>query len=145
MLLAQLHGSMSRTDACSIPATWSASRCLSMADVTGWINAARCLTWRNLSWCEVTMGFETLFGIAAAVIAAIAGAFGLGHIRGSSKAEAKADQQRTEENAAATVAAAERKAEVTKEASNVQQTVNHMPDDDVDRELRENFTRPGGD
>ncbi|GEM_PF-4056455 len=79
MLLAQLHGSMSRTDACSIPATWSASRCLSMADVTGWISAARCLTWRNLCWCEVIMGFETLIGIAAAVIAAIAGAFGLGH------------------------------------------------------------------
>jgi len=90
------------------------------------------------------MGVETLIGIAAAVIAAIAGAFGLGHIRGTSKAEAKADQQRTEENAAATVAVAERKAEVTKEASNAQQTVNHMPDDDVDRELRENFTRPSG-
>ncbi|MEI9480978.1 hypothetical protein V5093_04845 [Enterobacter cancerogenus] len=90
------------------------------------------------------MGVETLIGIAAAVIAAIAGAFGLGHIRGTSKAEAKADQQRTEENAAATVAVAERKAEVTKEASNAQQTVNHMHDDDVDRELRENFTRPGG-
>ncbi|MFJ5982354.1 hypothetical protein ACIQCX_15695 [Enterobacter cancerogenus] len=90
------------------------------------------------------MGFETLIGIAAAVIAAIAGAFGLGHIRGTSKAEAKANQQRTEENAAATVAVAERKAEVTKEANYAQQTVNHMPDDDVDRELRENFTRPGG-
>ncbi|TKK20216.1 hypothetical protein EcCFBP13530_06590 [Enterobacter cancerogenus] len=90
------------------------------------------------------MGFETLIGIAAAVIAAIVGAFGLGHIRGTSKAEAKADQQRTEENAAATVAVAERKAEVTKEASNAQQTVSHMPDNDVDRELRENFTRPGG-
>lgn len=82
------------------------------------------------------MGFETLIGIAAAVIAAIAGAFGLGHIRGSSKAEAKADQQRTEDNAAAMVAAAERRVETTKEASNVQQTVNHMPGDDVDRELR---------
>ena len=90
------------------------------------------------------MGFETLISLAAVVIAAIAGAFGLGHIRGTSKAEAKADQQRTEENAVATVAAAERKAEVTKEASNAQQTVNHMPDNDVDRELRENFTRPGG-
>lgn len=90
------------------------------------------------------MGFESLIGIAAAVIAAIAGAFGLGHIRGTSKAEAKADQQRTEEKAAATEAVAERRVEVTKEASNVQQTVNHMPDDDVDRELRENFTRPGG-
>lgn len=87
------------------------------------------------------MGFETLFGIAAAVIAAIVGAFGLGHIRGSSKAEAKADQQRTEDNAAAMVAAAERRVETTKEASNVQQTVNHMPGDDVDRELRNTWKR----
>ena len=57
--------------------------------------------------------------------------------------KAKAEQQRTEENAAANVAAAERKEEATREASNVQQTVSHMPDDDVDRELREKFTRPG--
>ncbi|WP_369064278.1 hypothetical protein [Enterobacter sp. MALB-1] len=90
------------------------------------------------------MGIETIIGLAAAVIAAIAGAFGLGHIRGTSKAEAKADQQRTEENAAATVAAAERRVEVTKEASNVQEAVKRMADDDVDRELREKFTRPGG-
>ncbi|MGX9741864.1 hypothetical protein [Pseudocitrobacter corydidari] len=89
------------------------------------------------------MGFETLISIAAAVIAAIAGAFGLGHIRGSSKAEAKADQQRTEDNAAAKVAVSERQAEVTREASNVQQSVNHMSGDDVDRELRTNWTRKG--
>ena len=87
------------------------------------------------------MGIEMIIGLATALLAIVAGAFGLGHSRGSSKAEAKAKQQRTEENAAATVAAAERKAEVTKEASNVQQTVSHMPDDDVDRELREKFTR----
>jgi hypothetical protein len=36
-------------------------------------------------------------------------------MRGTSKAEAKAEQQRTEENAAATVAAAERKADVIQE------------------------------
>ncbi|SAQ44303.1 hypothetical protein [Klebsiella oxytoca] len=90
------------------------------------------------------MGIETIIGLAAAMIAAIAGAFGLGHIRGISKAEAKAEQQRTEENAVASVAAAERKEKATREASNVQQTVSHMPDDDVDRELREKFTRPGG-
>ncbi|MEH3398129.1 hypothetical protein POW04_04690 [Enterobacter cloacae] len=84
-----------------------------------------------------------LGGIAALVVVALSGFFA-GNVRGRGKAEAKAKQQRTEENAAATVAAAERKAEVTKEASNVQQTVNHMPDDDVDRELRQNFTRPGG-
>lgn len=89
------------------------------------------------------MGIEMIIGLATVLLAIVAGAFGLGHSRGTSKAEAKAEQQRTEENAAATVAAAERKAEVTKEASNVQQTVSHMPDDDVDRELREKFTRPG--
>ncbi len=69
--------------------------------------------------------------------------FGIGHARGASKAKAKADQQRTEENAAATVAAAERRAEVTKGASDVQEDVKRMGDDDVDRELREKFTRPG--
>lgn len=87
------------------------------------------------------MGLETIIGLAALVMAAIAGAFGIGHSRGSSKAEAKADQQRTEDNAAATVAAAERRVETTKEASNVQQTVNHMPGDDVDRELRNTWKR----
>ena len=87
------------------------------------------------------MGLETIIGLAALVMAAIAGAFGIGHSRGTSKAEA--DQQRTEDNAAATVAAAERRVETTKEASNVQQTVNHMPGDDVDRELRDNWTRKG--
>ncbi|MDV1943851.1 hypothetical protein [Enterobacter kobei] len=89
------------------------------------------------------MGLETIIGLAALVMAAIAGAFGIGHSRGTSKAEAKADQQRTEDNAAATVTAAERRVEATKEASNVQQTVNRMPDDDVDRELRDNWTRKG--
>ena len=90
------------------------------------------------------MGIETIIGLVATVIAAIAGAFGLGHIRGTSKADAKADQQRTEDNAAATVAVAERRVEATKEASNVQQTVNHMPGDDVDRELRDSWKRLGG-
>lgn len=87
---------------------------------------------------------EIIIGVIGAICVAAAGGFGLGHIRGTSKAEAKADQHRTEDNAAAKVAVAERQAEVTREASNVQQSVNHMPDDDVDRELRENFTRPGG-
>ncbi|HFO0272938.1 TPA: hypothetical protein ACHICZ_004375 [Enterobacter asburiae] len=84
-----------------------------------------------------------LGGIAALVAVAFSG-FVAGNIRGSGKAEAKVRQQRTEKNAAATVAAAERRVETTKEASNVQQTVNHMPDDDVDRELRDTWKRPGG-
>lgn len=90
------------------------------------------------------MTLEMIVGLVALVISAIAGAFGLGHVRGTSKAETKADQQRTEDNAAATVAAAERRVEATKEVSNVQQTVNHMPGDDVDRELRDSWKRPGG-
>lgn len=89
------------------------------------------------------MGIETIIGLAALVISAIAGAFGLGHIRGTSKAEAKAYQQRTEDNAAATVTVAEHRVEATKEASNAHQTVNHMPGGDVDRELRDNWTRKG--
>ena len=89
------------------------------------------------------MSLEFISGLVVVLLGLIAGAFGLGHARGTSKAEAKASQQRTEENAAASVAAAERKEKATREASNVQQTVSHMPDDDVDRELREKFTRPG--
>ena len=84
-----------------------------------------------------------LASIGFAIIMVL-GAFGLGSMRGREKAEAKSDKQRTDDNATATKAAAERRVEATREASNVQQTVSHMPDDDVDRELRENFTRPGG-
>ncbi|MEB7063962.1 hypothetical protein NA876_17590 [Escherichia coli] len=86
---------------------------------------------------------EIVIAVVGAICVAAAGGFGLGHIRGTNKAEAKADQQRTEEKAAATEAVAERRVETTKEASNVQQTVNHMPDSDVDRELRDSWKRPG--
>ena len=90
------------------------------------------------------MGIEMIIGLATALLAIVAGAFGLGHARGTNKAEAKADQQRAEENAAATVAAVERRADATKGASDVEESVKRMGDDDVDRELREKFARPGG-
>ena len=90
------------------------------------------------------MSLEFISGLVVVLLGLIAGAFGLGHARGTSKAEAKAEQQRTEENAAATVAAAERRADATKGASDVQENVKRMGDDAVDRELREKFTRPGG-
>ncbi|EFH8448841.1 hypothetical protein GHR28_04995 [Escherichia coli] len=88
---------------------------------------------------------EIIIGVIGAICVAAASGFGLGHIHGTSKAEAKADQQRTEENAAAMKKAADRCVEVIKETRDVQENVSRMPDDDVDRELRENFTRPGGD
>ncbi|MGK3370184.1 hypothetical protein [Citrobacter youngae] len=84
---------------------------------------------------------EIIIGVIGAIMVAAAGGFGVGHFRGTNKAEAKADQQRTEERAAATEAVAERRVEATKGARDVQQTVSHLPDDDVDRELREKFTR----
>ncbi|MBW9166473.1 hypothetical protein [Enterobacter hormaechei] len=84
---------------------------------------------------------EIIIGVIGAICVAAASGFGLGHIRGTSKAEAKADLQRTEEKAAATEAVAERRVEATKEASNVQQNVNRMSDDDVDRELRNTWKR----
>jgi len=46
------------------------------------------------------MSFEIIAGLVVVILGAIAGAFGIGHARGASKAKAKADQQRTEENAA---------------------------------------------
>ena len=73
------------------------------------------------------MGIEAIAGLVVVILGAIAGAFGIGHARGTSKAEAKA---------------AERRAEVTKGASDVQEDVKRMGDDYVDRELRERFTRP---
>lgn len=89
------------------------------------------------------MSIEIIAGLVVVILGAIAGAFGIGHVRGTSKAEAKAVQQRTEENAAASIAAAERKAEATKGVNDVEESVKRMGDDDVDRELREHFTRPG--
>lgn len=43
------------------------------------------------------MGLEMIIGLVVAVLAAIAGAFGLGKSRGTNIAETKANQQRTEE------------------------------------------------
>lgn len=97
--------------------------------------------WQKPCWSEVSMGIEMIIGLVVAVLAAIAGAFGFGKSRGTTIAETKAAIQRTEERAAATEAVAERRVEATKGARDVQQTVNHLPDDDVDRELREKFTR----
>ncbi|HCM9489299.1 TPA: hypothetical protein N5O15_002578 [Enterobacter hormaechei subsp. xiangfangensis] len=88
----------------------------------------------------------TLKSVLAAIgvaILMVLGAFGLGRFRGREQAEEKSDRQRTEEKAASAEAVAKRRVEATKEASNVQQTVNHMPGDDVDRELRDNWTRKG--
>jgi hypothetical protein len=65
------------------------------------------------------------------------------HRVGKSQGRAEAQADAKEQVATATTVATKRRVEVIKEASDVQQTVNHMPDDDVDRELRDNWTRKG--
>lgn len=87
---------------------------------------------------------KAILAAIGAIALLVLGAFGMGSMRGREKAEAKAEKRRTDDNATAIKAAAERRVEVTKEASNVQQTVNHMSGDDVDRELRDSWKRPGG-
>lgn len=87
------------------------------------------------------MSIETILGGIATVLALIVAAFGLGHVRGSSKAESRAKEQRTEERAAATEAAAQRRVEATKGANDVQEAVKRQSDSDVDRQLRDSWTR----
>ncbi|WP_354691206.1 hypothetical protein [Phytobacter sp. RSE-02] len=65
------------------------------------------------------------------------------HRVGKSQGKAEAQANAQEQTAAAAIAATKRRVEVIKEASDVQQTINHMPDDDIDRELRDNWTRKG--
>ncbi|MET3701300.1 hypothetical protein ABIB59_001136 [Citrobacter sp. UYEF32] len=80
---------------------------------------------------------EAIIGGIITLALLLFGAHRIGKSQG--KAEAQANVQ--EQTAAAAIAATKRRVEVIKEASDVQQTVNHMPDDDIDRELRDNWTR----
>ena len=81
-----------------------------------------------------------LSGLLAFVLA-VFGAFGIGRSGGKRDAEQKAETKRIDEYIQATNAVTEKRIEATKGAADVQQSVNHMSDDDVDRELRQNFTR----
>lgn len=82
---------------------------------------------------------EAIIGGIITLALLLFGAHRIGKSQG--KAEAQANVQ--EQTAAAAIAATKRRVEVIKEASDVQQTVNHFPDDDVDRELRNEWKRPG--
>ena len=82
---------------------------------------------------------EAIIGGIITLTLLLFGAHRVGKSQG--KAEAKADAQ--EQAASDAIAATKRRVEVIKEASDVQQTVNHFPDDDVDRELRNEWKRPG--
>lgn len=82
---------------------------------------------------------EAIIGGIITLALLLFGAHRVGKSQGRTEAQADVKEQ----VAAATTAATKRRVEVIKEASDVQQTVNHMPDDDVDRELRNEWKRPG--
>lgn len=88
---------------------------------------------------------KMVFAALVTAFLAILGAFGLGQLRGSRRAEDAAQQQRSEEQSAAAIALAQRRVEATKGASDVQQSIDRLSDNDIDSELREKWRRPGGD
>ena len=90
---------------------------------------------------------STLRMVCAAFLAALValiGAFSLGQSRGTRRAESAAQRQRSEEQSAAATAVARRRVAATKGASDVQQSIDRLPDDALDSELREKWRRPGG-
>ncbi len=84
---------------------------------------------------------ELILSGLLAFFLAVLGAFGIGRSGGKRDAEQKAEAKRIDEYIQATTAVTEKRIEATKGAADVQQSVNRMPDDDVERELRQNFTR----
>ncbi|QDX29543.1 DUF2681 domain-containing protein [Dickeya poaceiphila] len=89
------------------------------------------------------MSIDMILTAIAAVIAAIAAAFGLGHSKGKNEAKSAAGKAESESVITATKTVAERQVKVTKEASDVKETINHLSDSAVDNELLNNWTRPG--
>lgn len=84
---------------------------------------------------------ELILSGLLAVVLAVLGAFGIGRSGGKRDAEQKAEAKLIDEYIQATNAVTEKRIEASKGAADVQQSVNRMPDDDIDRELRQNFTR----
>jgi hypothetical protein len=86
------------------------------------------------------MSLEFISGLVVVLLGLIAGAFGLGHARGTSKAEAKAEQQHRRERL---LPSPRQNAGLMQRKGPAMYRREAYADDDVDRELREKFTRPG--
>jgi len=87
------------------------------------------------------MSIELIAGGIIALIAAVAGAFGFGHSAGKQKAETKAEDDKAKASVVAANAAAERQTTVSKEAAHVDQSVNNLSNDDVDKQLSDKWSR----
>lgn len=79
---------------------------------------------------------EMMFTVIGVVIAAVAGAFGIGHSKGKAKAEQAAADRETKAAIDSQQAASQRQTETSKGAADVQESVSRMPGSAVDDELR---------
>ena len=84
---------------------------------------------------------QLLLTVVGVIIAAVAGAFGIGHSKGKAKAEQAASERETKAAIDSQQAASQRQDEARKGASDVQDTVTRMSDRDVDDELLRDWTR----
>lgn len=87
---------------------------------------------------------EAIVGGIVTLVLLLVGALHVGKSQGKTEAQADAKEREAGHQVIAAKEAADRRVEVTKEAADVQQTVNHMPDGVVARELLEEWQRPGG-
>lgn len=79
-----------------------------------------------------------IIGAAGVVFAVLVAWFS-----GRSKGKAVADKKHSDEVVRATKAASQRETTVSREAADVDQKVNNSTDADVDKQLRDKWTRPG--
>lgn len=83
-----------------------------------------------------------LYAWGAGALGVIVAVF-MAWLSGRSKGKSVAEQKHTEQVVEATKAVAERQTTVSKEAAHVDQKVNNATDADVDKQLRDKWTRPG--
>lgn len=82
---------------------------------------------------------EMIISGIGVLIALVAGAFGVGHSKGKSKAEQAANERETKTAIESQQAATKRQNETSKGAADVQETVSRMPGSAVDDELRSDW------
>ncbi|WP_144815111.1 hypothetical protein [Enterobacter sp. DE0047] len=87
---------------------------------------------------------EAIIGGIVTLVLLLVGVLHVGKSQGKTEARADAKEREAGQQVSAATEAAERRVEAMKGAADVQQTVNHMSDDDIARELLDNWQRPGG-
>ncbi len=88
------------------------------------------------------MTLEMIIGGVVALLGVLAAAFGIGHSTGKTKAEAAAQERETQIKIDAEQQVAKRQTTVTKEASDVKDTVTRMSDSTVDQRLHDKWRAP---